>query len=74
MTSPETSELIERTIRLCAIEVHPSGELKRLAAEMGVTTKVFRYWWTRGRVPKVKAEWLKTRFPNIVQDTSTLIG
>lgn len=74
MAPYETSALIERTIRQCALAIHPSGELRRLATEMGVTPKVFRHWWTRGRVPKVKAEWLHGRFPEIVADPATLIG
>lgn len=62
MKAPDKSQLIERTIRRCALELDPSGQLKNLAAEMGVTPKVFRSWWKKGRVPKVKADWLETRF------------
>jgi hypothetical protein len=69
----KTSEHIERTIRACALELHPSGELQRLAKEMGVTPKVFRSWWTKGRVPKVKADWLEQRF-SAIATASTLIG
>ena len=72
-TDPAKTEHVERTIRTCALALHSSGELRHLAAEMGVTTKVFRRWWTRGRVPKVKAEWLEKRFPDVVV-ASTLVG
>lgn len=69
----QRSAHIQRTIKRCALEVHPSGELRHLAREMGVTTKVFHRWWTNGRVPKVKADWLEMRFPSIVT-ASTLTG
>lgn len=70
----EKKNHIERTIRRCALELHPSGELRHLAAELGVTAKVFRYWITRGRVPKVKATWLETRFGKEIADAATLIA
>lgn len=66
------NDLIERTVRKCALELHPSGELQRLAKEMGVTPKVFRYWWTRGRIPKVKAAWLENRFGKSIANAEKL--
>lgn len=68
----EKKNHIERTVRRCAIELDPSGELRHLAAELGVTPKVFRYWINRGRVPKVKASWLENRFGKEIADASTL--
>lgn len=61
---------IERTLRQCAVELHPSGQWQHLADAMGVTPKVFRYWWTKARVPAVKAKWLENRFPAIVNAAS----
>ena len=69
----DKSAHIERTLKLCALEVHHSGELQRLAWKMGVSPKVFRYWWTKGRVPKTKAAWLEASFPHIVT-AANLIG
>lgn len=68
----DKNEHIERTVRMCAVALHPSGELQRLAKEMGVTPKVFRYWWTRGRIPRVKADWLQTRFGKEIADADQL--
>lgn len=68
----EKKKHIERTIRRCAIELDSSGELRHLAAALGATPKVFRYWINRGRVPKVKALWLENRFGKDVADASTL--
>ena len=70
---PNRSMHIERTLRQCALELHPSGQLQLLAAVLGVTPKVFRYWWTKARVPSVKAKWLENRFPAIV-DAASLKG
>ena len=68
----KNKEHIERTIRRCALELHPSGELRRLASAMGATPKVFRHWINRGRVPKVKAVWLENHFGKEIADASTL--
>ena len=68
----KNKEHIERTIRRCALELNPSGELRHLASALGVTPKVFRYWMNRGRVPKVKAEWLERHFGKEIADASTL--
>ena len=70
----ETSALIEAHHPPVCAGDPPERRAAPPAAEMGVTPKVFRHWWTRGRVPKVKAEWLHGRFPEIVTDPATLIG
>lgn len=64
-TDPMRSDEIQRIIRKCAVELHPSGELRHLAQAMGVHYRSFRSWWTRGAVPRTKAEWLQARFPGI---------
>lgn len=76
MTLPnrDRQELIRRTLRLCALEVDPQGQLKRLAERMFVSPKVFSYWVNKGRVPKRKAELLHSLFPAIVTDPSDLHG
>jgi hypothetical protein len=68
------AEHIERTIRMCALLTHHTGELRHLAKEMGSVPKVFRYWINRGRVPRVKAQWLESRFGKDVANAESLIA
>lgn len=69
----DRSAMIERTLRLCALEIDGGGKLTKLAKEMGVSPQVYRYWINKGEVPRTKAEWLGRRFPSIA-DTAFLIG
>jgi len=46
----------------CALELHPSGELKHLADEMGVSPSTITRWKRLGVLPRTKARWLERRF------------
>lgn len=67
------SQLIQQTLRRCAAELHHSGLLRHLSAEMAVRPCVFSYWIRNGRVPRPKAEWLAARFPAIA-NVELLVG
>ena len=64
-TLTDQQQHIQQTLRRCAAELHHSGLLKHLAAEMLVRPHVFSYWIRKGRVPRLKALWLEARFPGI---------
>lgn len=49
-------------LRRCALELHSSGELKRLADEMGVSPSTITRWNRLGVMPRTKARWLERRF------------
>lgn len=66
------SEHIKRTLKRCALELHPSGEFKHLAKKMILKTHAFSDWIRKGRVPRAKAEWLEENFPGIAR-ASTLM-
>lgn len=61
------SNHVQKTLRLCALELDASGSLKNLAAAMATRPNVFWYWIKKGHVPKVKAEWLQSNFPAIAR-------
>lgn len=66
----DIEEHIERTIRRCALELHPSGSMKNLADAMGIHPNAFRYWAAKGRIPRTKANWLEMTFPGVVDAAS----
>lgn len=65
---------IKRTLKKCALELDPSGQLKFLAEKMFVSPGVFSYWAREGHVPRRKAEWLEHHFPAIVKASSLTKG
>jgi hypothetical protein len=67
------SQHIKRTLKRCALELHPSGEFKHLARKMALQTHAFSDWIRKGRVPHAKAVWLEEHFPEHAR-ASTLVS
>lgn len=67
------SQHIKRTLKRCALEIHPSGEFKYLARKMILKTHAFSDWIRKGRVPPAKAQWLEEHFPEHAR-ASTLVS
>ena len=65
MDSEARSNHVQQTLRRCAAELHHTGLLRHLAAEMIVRPHALSHWIRKGHVPRLKAEWLEQRFPGI---------